>query len=113
MGRGVEGLKAELVAGLETWWHSGEHVRAHRNTAAMAARFVRLGVERARGKGRGVSEGSVSFVASLRTSWPDRWGRSRCTTATARPRVIPGLRPVGHSRLTKLNSTESTIPVTE
>jgi hypothetical protein len=36
--------------------------------AAMAARFLRFDMERAREKGRGTSEASVGFVASLRTS---------------------------------------------
>jgi hypothetical protein len=33
--------------------------------------------------------------------------------ATAHPRVGAGLWPVGHSELTKLNVTESTMPVTD
>jgi hypothetical protein len=79
----------------------------------MAARFVRLGVERAREKGRGASEASVGFVASLRTLRPDRWGHGQCTATTARPHGSTGLRPVGHIKLTKLNSTESRFAMTD
>jgi hypothetical protein len=81
--------------------------------AAMAARFLCFDVERARERGRGTSEASVGFVASLRTSRPDRWGCSWRTVAIARPRVGTGLRPVGNTELTKLNSTESTLLVTD
>jgi hypothetical protein len=50
---------------------------------------------------------AVDVVAAYRRSRPDRWDRGRCTGATARLRGVHGLRPVGHSRLKKLNSTES------
>jgi hypothetical protein len=94
-------------------WCDGERARElARVGAAMAARFVRLGMERAREKGRGASEASVGFVASLRTSRPDRWGRGQRTAATARPRGGTGLRPVSHIELTKLNSTESRFAMT-
>jgi hypothetical protein len=44
---------------------------------------------------------AVEVVAACRCSRPDRWDRDRHTGATARPRGIHGLRPVGHSRLKK------------
>jgi hypothetical protein len=44
----------------------------------------------------------VDVVAACRCSRPDRWDRDRRTGATAHPRGVHGLRPVGHSRLKKL-----------
>jgi hypothetical protein len=51
----------------------------------------------------------VDVVAACRRLRPDRWDRGQRTGATARPRGVHGLRPVGHSRLKKLNSTESQV----
>jgi hypothetical protein len=66
--------------------------------AAASATSVPLDAHRGMEKGNGGSEGwSVGLVASLSTSWTDRWGHGRCTVATAWPCVDDGLWPVGHS----------------
>jgi hypothetical protein len=74
--------------------------------AAMAARFLRLSVERAREETEARVRASVSFVAPLKTSCLGGWGHGRRTVATARPRVVPGLRPVGHRGSETLNGSQ-------
>jgi hypothetical protein len=58
-------------------------------------------------------EAAPAYRGDLRTSRPDRWGHGRRTAATARPHVGAGQRSVGHTELMKLNSTKSTLLVTD
>jgi hypothetical protein len=39
----------------------------------------------------------IDVVATLKTWWPDWWGRGRHTAATARPRIDIDLWPVHHT----------------
>jgi hypothetical protein len=77
---------------------------------AMVARFLRVEDERGREK---EWRQHRCTVAPLKTPWTDRWGHGWRTAATARPHVGTGLWPVGHTELTKLNVTESTMPMTD
>jgi hypothetical protein len=58
-------------------------------------------------------EAAPAYRGDLRTSRLDRWGHDRRTATTVHPCIGAGLRSVGHTELTKLNSTESTLLVTD
>jgi hypothetical protein len=99
---GVEGLKADLVAHLETWWHGGEHSWA-RWSGRRQWRLRFLCQEGERGGRKEGMGAAAAPVASLRESWTDWWGHGRRMATTTRPRVGVGLWPVGHTELTELN----------
>jgi hypothetical protein len=95
----VEGSMAELWAEFGRLWCGGKRARAHRSKGGNAARFLRLGLERAREREREAEAGVKAIVAlwcSRDTPRPDRWARGQRTDATACPHGSKGLCPVGH-----------------
>jgi hypothetical protein len=61
----------------------------------------------------GKNESSSRVRGILRASWTNQWGHGQGMATTVCPHGGNSLRPVGHNRLKRLNSTESRVPVTD
>jgi hypothetical protein len=84
---GVEGFKAELLAGLEAWWCGGERVRGCQSKGSNGSSVLPPWAWKEREReAEAVVKANAASWCSRGPLGPDQWAHGRYTDATVRPR---------------------------